>query len=92
MFIRDFPVCIHFFNLYLGFWQKVDHYQEQPEIHFQHDLVVLMETENPMRPIGWSTFKNYNQLLLDNVRVPMIKVTYQNTSIVHLVSHDYFFM
>lgn len=57
-----------------GFWQKIDYYQEQPEIHFQHDLVILMETENPMRPIGWSTFKNYNQLLLDNVRVPMIKV------------------
>ncbi|TRY70099.1 hypothetical protein TCAL_05449 [Tigriopus californicus] len=56
-----------------GFWQRVDTYREQPEIHFQHELVLYLETLLPDKSLGWSTFKNYNQLLQDRVRVPFIQ-------------------
>ena len=35
---------------------------------------MYLETGDPNRPLGWSSFKNYNQLLGANVRVPTIKV------------------
>ena len=28
----------------LGFWRKVDTYEEQPDIHFLHQLIMIMET------------------------------------------------
>ena len=71
----DFQIL--FFSIsffYLGFWQKVDTYQEQPDVHFQHQLLINLETEKIDGVIGWSTFDNYNRLLQDNVRVPVVKV------------------
>ena len=58
----------------LGFWVRTASYREQPEIHFKHELLLFLETENPGRYLGWSTMKNYNQLIGDKVRVPVIKV------------------
>ena len=61
-------------NLSIGFWQKVDTYEEQPDVHFKHELVVILETDDPGKVIGWSTLNSFNQLLHDQVRVPLIKV------------------
>ncbi len=58
-----------------GFWLRTATYLEQPEVHFQHELIVLLETEDPTRPLGWSTFENFKVLLMDNVRVPRITAT-----------------
>lgn len=59
-----------------GFWQKIDSYEEQPDIHFEHDLIVLLETSDPDETIGWSTMSNFNSFLGGNrVRTPMIKST-----------------
>lgn len=58
-----------------GFWQKVDTYLEQPDIHFQHELLLIIETDKPDQTIGWSTMENFNNLLNDQIRVPTIKST-----------------
>ena len=52
----------------------MDYYREQPEVHFKHELLVLMETGDPEKVIGWGSFKNYNHLLGDRARTPLIKV------------------
>lgn len=56
-----------------GFWKKIDSYEEQAEIHFKHELIVLLETQNLDRSIAWSTDKSFNLLMQDQARVPSIK-------------------
>ncbi len=65
-----------------GFWQRMDVYREQPEVHFKHEVLVSLEIGgdsgedpqgDPQGTIGWSTYKNYNQILLNHARVPLIK-------------------
>ena len=58
----------------LGFWRKVDTYEEQPDIHFLHQLILILETDQPDQRIGWSTLQNFNHLLADSTRVPTVKV------------------
>ena len=48
-----------------GFWQKIDTYQEQPDIHFEHEMIILLETADPDQSFGWSTMANFNSLLDD---------------------------
>ena len=33
-----------------------------------------MQTDDPRGSIGWSSYKNYNEFLGDNTRIPLIKV------------------
>lgn len=56
-----------------GFWMRTASYREQPEIRWEQDLIVVLDTENPQRPIGWSTYQHFKDLLLDNIRVPRIE-------------------
>ena len=61
----------------LGFWQKIDSYEEQPDIHFEHDLIVLLETSDPDETISWSRMSNLNSFLGggNRIRTPLIKST-----------------
>lgn len=52
----------------------MDTYEEQPDIHFLHDVVVVLDTDQPDRKIAWSTMKNFNQIMMNTARVPTIKV------------------
>ena len=73
----------HTFFLFSGFWQKIDYYREQPEVHFKHELLVLMQTDDPRGSIGWSSYKNYNEFLGDNTRIPLIKVSFYPNQIIY---------
>ena len=57
-----------------GFWQKIETFEEQPDIHFEHDLIVQLETEDPDKTLSWSTMNNYNSLLENRIRTPTIQV------------------
>ena len=59
----------------------MDYYREQPEVHFKHELLVLMQTDEPKGAVGWSSFKNYNEFLGDNTRIPLIKVANQKEEV-----------
>ena len=54
-----------------GFWLRRATYEEQPEIHFTHELVVLASTREGLT-LGWSTAEPVNNFLLDNVRIPLV--------------------
>ena len=61
--------------IFLGFWRKVETYEEQPDIHFLHQLILILETDQPDNLITWSTMQNFNHLLGgDSTRIPTIKV------------------
>ena len=60
---------------FLGFWRKVETYEEQPDTHFLHHLILILETDLPGRPIVWSTLQNFNHLIGGkSARVPTVKV------------------
>jgi len=61
-------------KIFSGFWRKVDTYEEQPDIHFLHQLILILETDQVDRRIGWSTIQNFNHLLGESARVPTVKV------------------
>ncbi|KAK2155993.1 hypothetical protein LSH36_224g03026 [Paralvinella palmiformis] len=56
-----------------GFWQRVDNFIEQPEIHFKHQLMLELQTSLDGDYIMWSTFANLNNLQMDHLRVPVVK-------------------
>ena len=56
----------------LGFWKKIDVYREQPDVHYEYELVLLLETDSGN--LGWSTYHGYNELLQEQARVPTLKV------------------
>ena len=56
----------------LGFWKKIDVYREQPDVHYEYELVLLLETDSGN--LGWSTYHGYNELMQERARVPTLKV------------------
>ena len=54
-----------------GFWLRLATYDEQPEIHFRHELVLLARTSDGAQ-LGWATAESVNNFLLENVRVPLV--------------------
>jgi transmembrane protein 231 len=59
-----------------GFWRKIDTYEEQPDVHFLHQLILILETDQPDHRIAWSTLPNFNHVFGgDATRVPTVKVS-----------------
>lgn len=56
-----------------GFWQRLDHYSEQGNIHFKYQVLVIMDTSTDGSYVAWSTYQNFNQLQMDHLRVPILK-------------------
>jgi len=63
-----------FYSNSTGFWRKVDTYEEQPDIHFLHEVLIVLDTNRPDHKIAWSTMKNFNQIMINAARIPTIKV------------------
>ncbi|XP_037094300.1 transmembrane protein 231-like [Pollicipes pollicipes] len=55
-----------------GFWLKVDAYREQPDIHFKHNVMVIVDTNHPDNYLIWSTFPSLNAMVRENVRAPIV--------------------
>jgi hypothetical protein len=54
-------------------------YKEQPEIHFKHQFVVLLQGLTSDSYVAYSTFQNFNNLVNDKLRIPVIKVAYSSS-------------
>ena len=55
-----------------GFWLKVATYREQPEIHFKHNVIAIVDTADPNGYIIWSTYPALNEMVPSSFRVPVI--------------------
>ena len=80
---------VEIFVFLIGFWQRTNFYQEQAEIHFKHEALVILYLSNDY--ITWSTFQNYNVLQMEKLRVPLVKVSLFSHSEVHTVLHGIYF-
>lgn len=69
-----------------GFWPVVSVYNEQPNVHFTYQLLVVLNTVSASNDssgassvansyVTWSTFNNYNQLQMSNLRIPLVQVS-----------------
>lgn len=55
-----------------GFWMTTNTYQEQPQVAYKKQLMLVLDLVNPGQYLAWSTYANYNNLLQGNLRVPQV--------------------
>lgn len=73
---------VKFRKFFLDFWKKTNTYNEQPNIHFKYKLLVTLTLNSPSGDlVTWSTYPNYNQLMMEKLRIPTVKVPIINSFI-----------
>ncbi|KAM4721491.1 transmembrane protein 231 [Rhinophrynus dorsalis] len=55
-----------------GFWLKQSTYEEQPNVHFQYEVLLIALTSNSGSYLAWSTFQGFNSLVGDRLRLPQV--------------------
>lgn len=58
-----------------GFWLKVNTYEEQPNVRFQYQVLMITATSTSGDFVAWSTYENFNNLQGDHLRVPLVTVS-----------------
>ncbi|XP_072135904.1 transmembrane protein 231 isoform X2 [Mobula birostris] len=71
-----------------GFWLKVNTYEEQPNVRFQYQVLMIAATSTSGDFVAWSTFDNFNNLQGDHLRVPL--VTRMSTFIMQSMAYVHF--
>ncbi|XP_020624600.1 transmembrane protein 231-like isoform X2 [Orbicella faveolata] len=56
-----------------GFWLKESTFREQPDVRFKHEILLVVQGNTPGSFLAYSTFQNFNQLLQQKLRIPLIK-------------------
>ena len=59
-----------------GFWIKQEYYREYPTVLFKKQLLLVLELDQEGSYLTYSTFQKYNTLQQQNLRVPMIQVSF----------------
>lgn len=63
-----------------GLWLREEFYQEQPDVRFTRELIVLLHGSAPHSILTWSTLPSYNRLLQTRIRVPLFKFYEEDTN------------
>ena len=58
-----------------GFWVKSQVHKEMPIVRFKHQALVILYTAESERPLTWSTYNGYNQLMNAHLRQPSVTVS-----------------
>nr|XP_057932363.1 transmembrane protein 231 [Doryrhamphus excisus] len=57
-----------------GFWIKRSTYEEQPVVRFQYETLLVASTSTSGDYVAWSTAPHLNNMLGDNLRIPLVSV------------------
>ena len=58
-----------------GLWKKLSTFNEQPNVNFKHNLMMILQTKNNF--LFWSTFPSINRAVsYEQLRIPYIKVIF----------------
>lgn len=57
-----------------GFWLKQSTYEEQPNIRFRYEALLIALNSNTGGYVAWSTFQGFNSLVGDRLRIPQVSV------------------
>jgi hypothetical protein len=52
-------------------------YREQPDVHFKHEYLLIVETDKLEAPVICSTYEYFNQIIKEHNHCTMIKVLYR---------------
>lgn len=63
-----------------GFWLKESTYQEQPDVHFKHRIISVLDTTRPEHPLTWSSYPALNDMMGQTVRTPLISSFEEDTN------------
>ncbi|XP_075440038.1 transmembrane protein 231 [Ascaphus truei] len=55
-----------------GFWLKQSTYEEQPNVRFQYQVLLLAVSSPSGSFVAWSTFQGFNSLVGDRLRIPRV--------------------
>ncbi|XP_004226312.4 transmembrane protein 231-like [Ciona intestinalis] len=55
-----------------GFWMTTNTYEEQPSVRFKKQVLLILDTQQPGEFLAWSTYSNFNNILQDNLRIPLV--------------------
>lgn len=69
---------------------KESSFRELPDVQFKNQLLLVLQGNTPGSFVAYSTFQNFNQLLQQNLRIPIIKVKNSLRTFValaHIVLH-----
>ncbi|XP_054631407.1 transmembrane protein 231 isoform X2 [Dunckerocampus dactyliophorus] len=57
-----------------GFWIKRSTYEEQPVVRFQYETLLVAATSTSGDYVAWSTSPHFNNMLGNNLRIPLVSV------------------
>ncbi|XP_077144703.1 transmembrane protein 231 isoform X3 [Ranitomeya variabilis] len=57
-----------------GFWLKQSTYEEQPNVRFRYEALLVTITSSSGGYVAWSTFQGFNNLVGDRLRIPQVSV------------------
>ncbi|KAG9475037.1 transmembrane protein 231 [Eleutherodactylus coqui] len=57
-----------------GFWLKQSTYEEQPNVRFRYEVLLIALNSNSGGYVAWSTFQGFNSLVGDRLRIPQVSV------------------
>ncbi|CAH2324035.1 transmembrane 231 [Pelobates cultripes] len=55
-----------------GFWLKQSTYQEQPNVRFRYEILLIASSSTNGDFVAWSTFPQFNSLVGDRLRMPQV--------------------
>ncbi|XP_053305353.1 transmembrane protein 231 [Spea bombifrons] len=55
-----------------GFWLKQSTYEEQPNVRFRYEALLIAMNDLSGGYVAWSTFQEFNSLVGDRLRLPLV--------------------
>ncbi|KAJ8041469.1 hypothetical protein HOLleu_12293 [Holothuria leucospilota] len=56
-----------------GFWIREAFYREQPDVHFKHQILLVLYLNEGNSYIAWSTYPNFNLIEQNHLTIPVVK-------------------
>ncbi|XP_044126421.1 transmembrane protein 231 [Bufo gargarizans] len=63
-----------------GFWLKQSSYEEQPNVRFRYEALLIALTGSSGGYVAWSTFQGFNSLVGERLRIPRVSVREEDTN------------
>ncbi|KAM5137879.1 transmembrane protein 231 [Mantella aurantiaca] len=63
-----------------GFWLKRSTYEEQPNVRFQYEVLLIALNGTSGSYVAWSTFQNFNNLIGGSLRIPLVSAREEDSN------------
>ncbi|XP_018411377.1 PREDICTED: transmembrane protein 231 [Nanorana parkeri] len=63
-----------------GFWMKRSTYEEQPNVRFQYEVLLIALNSTSGSYVAWSTFQQFNNLIGGRLRIPLVSAREEDSN------------